>query len=273
MEPLSVIIISYNEEKHIAQCIESVRMIADEIIVLDSFSDDHTAAIALQAGARVFQRVFEGYIEQKNHALLLACHNLVFCLDADERADEELIRSIQLLKQFSPAGAFSINRLNIYCGKPVRSGLWYPDRKTRIFHRQSAQWGGMNPHDRVVFHQPETIRHLPGHILHYSFNTTEEHIRRNDELSVIWARSAFDLGKPFRWYRWLFSPLWTFLNGYILKGGFRGGRMGFIIARFTAHYAFLKYERLRGLYREQQELKKSSQKVSPANMGTKTKFN
>ena len=129
MDGLSVAIITFNEEKNIARCISSIKEVADEIIVVDSFSTDGTAAVAKSLGASVHQEKFRGYIEQKNFAVKLTQNNYVLSLDADEALDGELIKSILSWKGKMDGNAFTMNRCANYCGKYIRHGLWYPDKK------------------------------------------------------------------------------------------------------------------------------------------------
>jgi glycosyltransferase involved in cell wall biosynthesis len=253
MKPLSAVIITYNEEDNIGRCIDSLWPVADEIIVLDSLSTDKTVAIARNKGAIVKQDKFSGYIEQKNKALKLAKYDYVLSLDADEVLSAELIYSISKAKKKFEYKAYSMNRHNCYCGKFINHGLWYPDRKIRLFDKRIVKWGGMNPHDKIELLQKETVQFLEGDILHYSYNSIQEHIKRNDELTSIAACSIFESGKRKHWSKIILSPAWSFLNGYFLRLGFLDGYYGFVIAAKTARRSFLKYQKL---FRLQKESKK-----------------
>src|SRR5687768_11656860 len=171
MQPISVAIITYNEEKNIARCIDSVKGVADEVIVLDSFSTDNTVEIAKSMGTVVHQEKFAGYIEQKNRALDLTSYNLVLSLDADEALDENLSQSISEIKKRSDGRAFTMNRCTSYVGKFIRHGLWYPDKKLRLFDKSIARWGGVNPHDKIELSKKVAVKHIEGDILHYSYNS------------------------------------------------------------------------------------------------------
>ena len=174
MPPLSAVIITYNEESKIRRSIESVKPVADEIIVLDSFSTDNTVSIARSAGAVVYQQSFHGYKEQKNVALQFASYNYILSIDADEVLSVELINSILTAKEKFTASAFTMNRCNFFGGRFIRHGLWYPDKKIRLFDKRMASWGGMNPHDKILLPGRATISHLDGDLFHYSFSTIEE---------------------------------------------------------------------------------------------------
>jgi glycosyltransferase involved in cell wall biosynthesis len=257
MQPLSVVIITYNEQENIGRCIRSVKCLADEIIVLDSGSTDKTVAIARSLGAVVYHQKFKGYIEQKNHALRLASNDYILSLDADEALDARLTTSILEAKKKLKYKAWSMNRTTNFCGRFLRRGLWYPDRKIRLFDRRIAKWGGLNPHDKIVLKKGVAVHHLKGDILHYAFNSPEDHINRNNRISSIAAQSYYETGRRSSWYKMIVHPAWAFFNGYILRRGFLEGVEGFSFAVNTAHQVFLKYCKL---YRLQK------------NAGTKRKF-
>src|ERR1700682_6036196 len=194
MEKLSVVIISYNEEKNISRCIDSVTEIADEILILDSNSTDQTIAIAESKGAIVKQEVFKGFIQKKNKAVELASYDYVLSLDADESLDPQLSDSIRKAKENGKSRAYRMNRCTNYCGKFIRHGSWYPDAKIRLFDRRVAYWGGTNPHDKIVLQENISVEHLKGDILHYSYHTIAEHVTQNNKLSTLAAESLFAKG-------------------------------------------------------------------------------
>jgi len=247
MNKLSVVIITFNEEINIGRCIDSVRSVADEVIVLDSYSSDNTVSIAEQKGAAVHQYTFTGYFQQKNRAIQLAAHHLVLSLDADEALSEELAASVMAAKNNTQCRAFSMNRCNIYRCHPIRHGLWYPDRKLRLFDKRIGYCGGMNPHDKIILTAPEKVMHLKGDLLHYTYQSLEEYHVRNEEVSTVAAQSLFDCGKKIHWSKILLSPIWAFLNGYFFRLGFLDGWDGFVIAHHTAHQSYRKYYKLKQL--------------------------
>lgn len=251
MQALSVVIITYNEEKNIGRCIDSVSKVADEVIIVDSFSGDNTVSIALLKGATIHQSKFDGYIKQKNKAIQLANNDHILLLDADEALDDELATAILEAKTTFRFPAYSMNRCNFFCGSFIRRGLWYPDRKLRLFDRRLGQCGGMNPHDKIVMNARVRVHHLKGDLLHYTYNSLEEYLERNDEVSTTAARSLYDAGIKKPWTKNIFSPLWAFINGYFLRLGFLDGYNGFIIALHTANQSYAKYQKLRRLHRQE----------------------
>ncbi|HET6722264.1 MAG TPA: glycosyltransferase family 2 protein [Chitinophagaceae bacterium] len=264
MEKISVVIITFNEENKLARCLESVKPVADEIIILDSFSTDNTVKIGLKAGAIVHQQSFHGYKEQKNAALQLASYNYVLSVDADEALSVELINSIQIAKEKFTCSAYSMNRCNFFSGRFIRYGLWYPDKKIRLFDKRLAYWGGLNPHDKIVLNENANTCHLQGDLFHYSFNSVEEYVKRNDEISSIAAKSLYKKGQR-SGVKILVNPVWRFIKSYFIKKGFLDGYPGFIIAKNTAAQAYLKYRKLNKLNRERKSTLKEPVSVSLSN--------
>ncbi|MBL7703100.1 MAG: glycosyltransferase family 2 protein [Ferruginibacter sp.] len=251
MNTVSVVIITFNEEQNIRRCIESVKPVADEVIVIDSFSDDGTVEIALSLGAKVKQSTFNGYINQKNKAINEASCNYVLLLDADEFLSDELAASILKEKKHFKYKAYAMKRCNIFRGSYIRHGLWYPDRKLRLFDKRYGYCGGLNPHDRILMKEPAKVKLLEGDMFHHTFKNIEEYRRRNNEVSTIMAQSLFDAGIKRSRVKIMVSPLWSFINGYFLRLGFLEGYNGLIIAMLTAQQSFSKYQKLRQLQRQQ----------------------
>jgi glycosyltransferase involved in cell wall biosynthesis len=251
MHSLSVVIITYNEEKNIGRCIESVRKVADEVVVIDSFSDDDTVKTAVSMGAIVSQSKFDGYINQKNRAISMASYNYVLLLDADEALSNELVISVLEAKMRFDFRAYSMKRCSNFRGKYIRHGLWYPDKKLRLFDKRVGICGGLNPHDKILVQGDVEVKLLKGDLLHYTYDSVEEYRNRNDEVSSVAAQSLYDAGIKRSRFKIFFSPLWAFINGYVLRLGFIEGYNGFIIALHTAQQSYLKYQKLRQLQREE----------------------
>ena len=250
MEKLSATIITCNEEENIGRCIDSLWQVADEIIVLDSYSTDNTVHIALEKGAIVKQGIFSGYIEQKNKALRFTTYNYVLSVDADEILSRKLATSILREKFYFRYPAYFMNRYNNYCGKFIKHGLWYPNQKVRLFDKRIASWGGMNPHDKIQLKENIRARFIHGDIIHYAYDSVDEHIQRNAELSTVAAYSLFESGIRKHWSKIILSPLWSFIHGYLIRLGFLDGYYGFVIATQTASLSFLKYQKLRRLVKK-----------------------
>jgi glycosyltransferase involved in cell wall biosynthesis len=250
MPQLSVVIITFNEERNIARCLDSVKMIADDIVVVDSYSSDKTREIAESRGARVVLHEFAGHIEQKNWAITQARYPFILSLDADEALSEELERSIAEVKKNKQHDGYTMNRLTNYCGKWVRHCGWYPDTKLRLWDSAKGKWGGVNPHDKYELEMGAAIVHLKGDILHYSYYTRSDHYHQINKFTDISANSMFNMGRKANIIKVYFSPVFKFVRDYILLHGFLDGYTGFTISRISAYAAFLKYAKLRQLNKQ-----------------------
>lgn len=247
MEKISAVIITFNEEKNIARCLKSLENIADEILVLDSFSTDKTEEICREYGVNFQQHDFDGHIQQKNRAMKMAAHDFVLSLDADEALDEVLVKEIIIAKKNLTADGYKFNRMTNYIGQWIRHSGWYPDTKLRLWNRTKGSWGGTNPHDKVIMNPEFKIIHLAGNILHYSYYSLEEHIQQNDYFTTIGARELFNKGKKSSLGLAIIKSSWIFIRNYFFKLGFLDGVYGYIICRFTAQATFAKYIKLRNL--------------------------
>lgn len=249
MTPVSAVIITFNEERNIARCLDSLQGVVDEIVVLDSYSTDRTETICREKGAKFFQHRFDGHIEQKNRAITYASHPYVLSLDADEALDDRLRASIIKEKKDLRFDGYSMNRLTNYCGHWVRHCGWYPDRKLRLWNSTKGMWTGINPHDRYELSPGCTVRHLEGDLLHYSYYTLEDHYKQVEYFTDISAKAYHKEGKRAGWPMMYLSAFVKFIRDYFIKLGFLDGRTGFIISRISAYAAYLKYKKLRELNR------------------------
>lgn len=244
MELLSVVIITYNEEKNIGRCIDSVKNLADEIVVLDSFSTDRTVQIAETKGAFVYRQKFAGYGAQKNKVLEFAKNNYVLSLDADEALDDTLKASILKAKGGFAFSAYKMSRCAYYNGKFIKHGTWYPETKIRLFDKRVLKWEGLDIHEKIILPLTMAVYPLKGDILHYICENNEDHVKRSNNFSSLAAQSLYKAGKKTNWLKILASPIWFFLNDYILRAGFLNGHQGWMIAKNQTRYHFLKYAKL-----------------------------
>jgi glycosyltransferase involved in cell wall biosynthesis len=246
---ITVSIITFNEELNIRRCLESVLTVADEIVVVDSFSADQTEAICREFNVRFIQNVFRGHIEQKNFAVSQALHDFVLSLDADEALSDILRDSILEIKKTGKADAYAFNRLNNYCGTFIYHGVWYPDRKLRLWNKNKGAWGGENPHDQVIMKPGASALFIKGHLLHYTYRSPADHLLQMNKFSDIAAKEAFKKGKKTSTFVHLFLyPIFTFFKSYFFKRGFLDGYYGYIVAVNAAYYRFLKYLKLKLLW-------------------------
>jgi glycosyltransferase involved in cell wall biosynthesis len=249
MEPISVVIITLNEEKNIGRCLDSVIEIADEIIVVDSFSSDDTQNICNKRGVRFIQTEWQGYVDTKNLAVQYATHDLILSLDADEALSEELKISVKKLKTARDKNGYYVKRLTNYCGQWIHHCGWYPDAKLRLWDRTKGSWTGVDIHEGVTLNNGEKSGTLDGDLLHYSYYTIDEHIRQAVKFSSISAESFYKQGKKSGIIHIFISPYVRFIRDYFFKLGFLDGYYGFVICMISAHATFLKYVFLKEKYK------------------------
>jgi len=257
MAKITACIISFNEEEKIRDCLESLSGIVDEIVVVDSESEDRTREIAFDYTDKVHLQAFLGHIEQKNLAVSFASHDWVLSLDCDERLSEQAREEILSIKEnLDKYDAYSFPRKTFYVYRWLEH-CWYPDRKIRLFNRNKAKWAGVNPHDHVE--AKGRVHKLSGDIQHYSFDSVADHVNTLQKFTDIAAREVLAKGKRV----WALSPLlhaiWTFLRVYIFRGGFRDGFAGFTASILSFTHVYVKYakvytERKRERYLQQQVL-------------------
>jgi glycosyltransferase involved in cell wall biosynthesis len=250
MLKLSGVIITFNEERNIKQCLESLVNVVDEIVVVDSFSTDKTKSICAAFNVTFIEQEFLGYIEQKNFALTQARHDHIVSLDGDESLSKTLQDSIIALKMNWKLDGYYANRLNNFCGQWIKHSDWYPNKKLRVFDKRKAEWKGINPHDNVQLHDTTSkTGHLKGDILHKTYQSYEEFNQKTEYFSTIAAKAYYDKGKKGSIFKIIWNPSWAFFKSYILRLGFLDGYKGFIICKGTAQITYLKYTKLRELYK------------------------
>ena len=243
MAKISACIISYNEENKIEDCLKSLEGIVDEIIVVDSLSTDKTKEIIKKYTDNIYDQKFLGHVEQKNLAVEKANNDWILSLDCDERLTDELRASILRIKDnLELADAYRMARKTFYVYRWLNY-CWYPDFKIRLFNRNTAKWGGTNPHDRVELNG-ENIVTLNGDIQHYSFNSISEHIQTIDYFTEIGAQEIIKKGKSVSFISPFTHGLWTFIKLYILKKGFMDGYAGLVVSVLSGMHAFIKYSKV-----------------------------
>jgi len=250
MIQLSVVIITLNEEKNIARCLDSVRELADEIVIVDSNSTDNTEAICKSYGARIIQHPFDGYVNQKNYAVSEAKFEYILSLDADEVLSKELHQSIKKVKQQFDVGGYTMNRMTNYAGKWIRHSGWYPDVKLRLFDRRKGEWKGLIIHEKFELHNNGRIKHLKGDLLHYSFHSVEDHRKQSEKFTTLGAQADFEKRKKAPSFKIWGGPIAKFIKDYFFNCGFLDGKEGFIICWISAGATHKKYMKLKKLYQK-----------------------
>lgn len=240
--PLSLVVITLNEEKNLKACLDSVPF-ASDIVVLDSFSKDKTKQIAESAGARFIEQSWLGFGPQKKKAVELAKYDWVLSLDADERLSPELQAEIrQQFERLDAKTGYLLPRISFYLGRWIRYGGWYPDYQLRLFNRQHSNWDQAEIHEKVIAHQTAKFK-TP--IQHYVFESISHQVITNDKYSSLQSQSLFrDKKTHFSVFRLITKPWVKFVENYFYKRGFLDGLPGFIIAVGSAYSVFLKHAKL-----------------------------
>ncbi|OQA26465.1 MAG: SPBc2 prophage-derived glycosyltransferase SunS [Verrucomicrobia bacterium ADurb.Bin345] len=242
-EKISACVISHNEELKIRRCLGSLTW-CDEIVVVDSFSTDRTVDICREFTDRVYQHEWLGYVGQRNLVREMSSHPWILFLDSDEEVSEGL--RDEILAEFERGTGdcigYEFPRQVYYLGRWIRHGEWYPDIKLRLFKKTFGRTEGQEPHDKVVVSGP--VRRLKNPIYHYTYDDIRDHVDTLNRFSTITAQQKFVEEMPFCWRDVFFRPVFRFIKGYILRGGFLDGSHGFMIALISSFGAQLKYMKL-----------------------------
>ena len=193
MNRLTVTIITLNEERNLPRALASVAELADEVVLVDGGSRDHTVEIARQLGARVIERPWTDYSDQRNFAAAQASHDWILSLDADEELSSELRTELEGWKQLKPeAAAYEMPRRARYLGRWIRHSGWYPDRKRRLYRRDKARFVGIL-HESLEVDGP--VGRLEGDLLHYTVETLAEHRAKMDGYTTLAAEQLYRAGR------------------------------------------------------------------------------
>ena len=247
MPRLSVIVIALNQEANIAECLASVSF-ADEIVVVDTGSTDHTVELARTFTDRVLEAPWQGFGRTKNFALDQARGEWVFSLDTDERVQPSLQDQIlAVVAADGPLDGYRVARKNYFCGRWIRHLGWYPDYTLRLFRRGRGRFRDREVHEEVVVDGP--VGDLPTPLTHYSYRSVSEYVARMDRYARLAAQEMAKAGRR-PWPGELFvRPFFSFLHLYFIRRGFLEGTPGYTLAVLMSVYKFLKYYYLRELSR------------------------
>ncbi len=243
MDKISVSIITCDEEKNIERCLKSLKW-ADEIMVMDSGSEDRTVEICRRYTNKVFQESWQGYGRQKNLCADRASHRWILNVDADEEVSGECAREIQTaLQQGLDRSIYSFPRKNYFGKRWVRYGGWFPDRIARLYDKTRVRFSEPPVHEKLV-PELETGR-FQSPLLHWSYLGMEDYIARQNRYSTLFAKNSLKNGRMSSWSDLLFRPPLAFLKTYVLQQGFREGSLGLFLATANAFYTYLKYAKTR----------------------------
>lgn len=241
--PLSVAIITSNEEQRLAACLESLAGKVREIVVVDSGSSDRTLAIAADFGARIFSHEWQGFGRQKQFAIDQCTSDWILVLDADERLPEETAAAIADALATAQHAAYSFPRKNIVNGRWIRHGGWWPDRVVRLFRRGRGRMSAAPVHESLIIDGSTGEIGLP--LLHCSVLSLSRTLEKIDRYSTIGAGELAAAGRSTSVYAAFFRGMWAFFHGYVLRLGLLDGEQGLLIAATDGMNTFCKYAKLR----------------------------
>jgi glycosyltransferase involved in cell wall biosynthesis len=251
MNFISATVLTRNEEERLEACLNSLVGVADEIILVDSFSTDKTIEIAQRYKCKITQRHFNGYGSQRQYATSLTTFRYVLSLDADEVLSDTLRNEIIKLKHEGfKHRVYSISRLNYYCGHPIKHSGWFPDNQIRLFNKRYANWNLRDVGERVIF--PDSLRpaQLDGNILHYRCTTPEELNTKESRHAGIRGRIIAGSSSKISFLTPLFKGIASFFSSYIAKAGYLDGNDGFEIAKRQYQSAYLSYNLARRILKK-----------------------
>lgn len=250
MQPVSVVIICKNEASVIGDTLQSLQGVSDDVIVYDNGSTDNTLQVARQFGVHVHQGSWEGFGKTKTNANKLARHNWILSLDADERIDDELKQGLLSFKPDSENTVYDLRFRNFLGNKLLKHGEWGNDWHIRLFNRNVVHWNTEPVHEILVLPGNVNVKKLKGAILHQTMKDIHEYAEKMAHYAMLSADKYYQQGKKASWFKIMLSPAFNFLNYYIFKLGFLDGHEGYVCAKMTAHYTFLKYARLRERWKQ-----------------------
>ena len=244
---LSAVVIARNEEAAIGACLDSLTW-CQEIIVVDSGSEDRTRELAVARGARVIDHEWEGYGRQKNFSVRQAANDWVLCIDADEVVSPALRASIEKALAGPAFRAYEMARCNRFMGAWLRHGEGYPDWILRLFDRRAARWSDDPVHEKVMTN--ERVGRLDGDLLHESAETLHSYLEKQNLYTTLQAQALYRNGVRLGTAKLVLSPLFRFLKFYLLRGGFIDGVPGIVHVSIGCFNSFSKIAKLSSLWRE-----------------------
>ncbi len=247
---LSVVVMTYNEEKNIATCLLSVQGLSDDVLVLDSYSTDATCDIARSLGARVEQFPFDTYAGQRRRMIQMAKHDWILTLDADEYLSPELRKSVAESSAHNWFDGYTSNRKSRIGSKWLNHGSWYPDRKIRMFDRKKVSLEGIDVHESLEPHADAHIGHLEGDLMHHADDNIHTRYEKVNKYSSRAAEGLYHQGIKTNFLKICCKPIIRFLSVYIIRKGMLDGYYGYVVAKSEAHYVWLREIKLEELWRD-----------------------
>jgi glycosyltransferase involved in cell wall biosynthesis len=250
MASLSIVINCRNEAGIIVQTLQSLLGVTDDIIVYDNGSTDGTQNLVRQLQVQLHEGPWEGFGKTKNKANALAKYDWILSLDADEAIDEQLKASLQAFDPVSEKAVYDLSFKTFIGNKCLYYGEWRGDHHIRIFNRKWVQWDDEPVHEKLQMPADFSVHTLKGYVLHRTVKDIKDYAEKTVKYAMLNAEKYFRQGKKAGWIKLRLSPGFSFFQYYILKLGFLDGFEGYLCAKMTAQYTFLKYARLKELKKQ-----------------------
>lgn len=246
---ISAVVITLNEARNIVDCIQALRKVTDDVIVLDSGSTDGTQDLATKHGAKVIPIEWIGYGPTKNLAIEHVKNEWILSIDADEVLTPELITEI-METELNPDYIYAINILPNYCGDWIYHSGWYPSYKKRLYHTLSVRWDDREVHENLCWEGDKTVVRFKNVLHHYSYRTAQDHILKGEKYAMLGAKHLIANGKKVSWIKQTFGPAFRFFRMFILQLGFLDKKAGFLLAKRESRMVALRYK----YYREMSKI-------------------
>ena len=247
MTKISVVIVCRNEADSIGRTLESLRGLTDDVVVFDNGSTDGTQQIVKGYDVRLHEGIWEGFGTTKRKATALARYDWILNLDADEALDEELKKSLLSMDPSNDLVVYDLKFKNFLGNRLLKYGEWGGDHHIRVFNRRKVNFNDAPVHENLHFPPGIVIKKLDGHVLHETMRDMDEYGHKMVQYAMLNAEKYFNQGRRSGLFKIILSPAFAFINYYLLKLGFLDGYAGYVCARMTAWYTFMKYARLREL--------------------------
>lgn len=247
MEKFSIVIVCKNEADVIERTLKSLQGITDDIIIYDNGSTDDTQQLVQQFNVQLHEGVWQGFGLTKSKANKLAKYDWILSLDADEAIDDDLKKALETWQPENDRTVYDLWYKNFLGERHLKYGEWGTDHHIRLFNRNTIQWDEAPVHEKLMLPTNVIVKELKGFVLHYTMRDIDDYSQKMRNYAMLNAEKYFQQGKKSSWIKLRLSPTFTFLKYFIFKRGFLDGHLGYVSAKMTAYYTFLKYARLKEL--------------------------
>lgn len=239
---ISAVLIVKNEASMLRDCLESIKWV-DEIIVLDSGSQDDTINIANEYTGKVFSNIdWQGFGIQRQRAQEYVTSDWILMIDADERLSSELCDAIKIVIDQNPEHiAYAIPRLSYVFGRFIRHSGWYPDYVTRLYRKENGLYSASRVHEKLELNKSVKVMQLKGDLIHYTYRDLEHYLVKSANYAAEWSLQRYRAGRKTSILNGIIHGIGCFIKMYVVRAGFLDGKQGFLLAILSAHSTFVKY--------------------------------